>query len=59
MPTYEFLCHACKHEFPKILTLAEYEDYEEAKDKISCPKCGSMDIEQAWADFYAVTSKKS
>ena len=54
MPHYNFFCRACKEEFSKVLTLAEYE-----KGGIVCPHCKSKDIEQRWAAFYAVTSKKS
>jgi putative FmdB family regulatory protein len=54
MPQYNFLCPACKKEFSKILTLSEHE-----KGKIVCPHCKSKDVEQRWAAFYAVTSKKS
>jgi putative FmdB family regulatory protein len=54
MPHYEFLCNACKKTFAKILTIAQHE-----KEKIACPHCGSRDVEQRWAAFYAVTSKKS
>jgi len=54
MPQYNFLCRACNKEFSKILTLSEHE-----KGQIACPKCGSKDVEQRWAAFYAVTSKKS
>ncbi len=54
MPQNNFLCRACKKEFSKILTLSEHE-----KGRIACPHCGSKDVEQRWAAFYAVTSKKS
>ncbi len=54
MPHYNFLCRDCKKEFSKVLTLAEYE-----KGGIVCPHCMSKDVEQRWAAFYAVTSKKS
>ena len=54
MPQYEFICLACKKKFTLILTVAEYE-----KSKLKCPKCGSNKVEQRWAPFYAVTSKKS
>ncbi len=59
MPVYEYVCHACKKQFEKVLTLAEYETYAAGKAKMACPKCGSKDVEQAWAAFFAVTSKKS
>jgi putative FmdB family regulatory protein len=54
VPHYNFSCRACKKEFSKVLTLAEYE-----KGGIVCPHCKSKDVEQRWAAFYAVTSKKS
>jgi len=54
MPQYEFLCTACQEKFSVVLTLAEFEH-----GKAKCPKCGSTKLEQQWAAFYAVTSKKS
>ena len=57
MPQYSFLCRACKKEFSKVLTLSEYE--KSGIGKIACPHCRSKDVEQRWAAFYAVTSKKS
>jgi putative FmdB family regulatory protein len=54
MPQYTFLCRSCNKEFSKILTLSEHE-----KGGIVCPHCKSKDVEQRWAAFYAVTSKKS
>ncbi len=35
-------------------TISEYE-----KGGVVCPHCRSKDVEQRWAAFYAVTSKKS
>jgi putative FmdB family regulatory protein len=54
MPRYEFYCEDCKKPFEIILTLAEYE-----KGHIKCPKCGSREVHQEAAAFFAVTSKKS
>lgn len=54
MPQYNFFCKVCQKPFTKTLSLAEYE-----KGKIACPACNSKDVEQRWAAFYAVTSKKS
>ena len=54
MPRYEFLCQACRKKFPVILSVAEFE-----KATVKCPHCGSKKVEQQWAAFYAVTSKKS
>ncbi len=54
MPQYNFLCRACEKQFSKVLTLAGYE-----KGGVVCPNCKGNDMEQRWAAFYAVTSKKS
>ncbi len=51
---YEFTCLACNKKFPLVLTVSEYE-----KGALKCPKCGSKKLEQRWAAFFAVTSKKS
>jgi len=53
MPQYQFYCPTCRKEFSLVLTLAEFEKGGK------CPKCGSKKLEQRWAAFYAVTSKKS
>ncbi len=54
MPQYEFTCLACNKNFSLILAVTEYE-----KGALKCPKCGSKKLEQRWAAFFAVTSKKS
>ncbi len=54
MPRYQFFCQTCQKEFLLVLTLAEFE-----KGGTKCPHCGSTNVEQRWAAFYAVTSKKS
>ncbi len=54
MPQYEFLCRECNKKFSIVLTLSEFD-----KGKIKCPKCGGKKVEQQWAPFFAVTSKKS
>jgi putative FmdB family regulatory protein len=54
MPHYEYFCQDCNKKFSLVLTVAEHD-----KDKIKCPKCGSSNVEQQWAAFYATTSKKS
>jgi putative FmdB family regulatory protein len=54
MPRYEYLCEVCNKKFSLVLTIDEHD-----KGKIKCPKCGSSNVEQQWAAFYATTSKKS
>jgi len=54
MPVYEYLCKDCHGLFEKTLTMSAHE-----KEPIVCPKCGSNNVEQEPAAFYAVTSRKS
>jgi len=54
MPVYDYLCHDCHKEFEKVLTLNEHD-----KEEITCPHCGSKNVEQEAKAFFAVTSKKS
>ena len=54
MPHYEFFCRACRNQFSQVLTLSQYET-----GRIACPRCRGKKVEQRWAAFYAVTSKKS
>jgi len=54
MPQYEYFCHSCQKVFSQTLTLQEYEEGE-----ITCPDCGSKEVEQTLTAFFAVGSKKS
>jgi putative FmdB family regulatory protein len=54
MPTYEYACKECKKTFTLTMTLGEHE-----KARVACPKCKSKKVEQQFAAFFAVTSKKS
>jgi putative FmdB family regulatory protein len=54
MPTYDYICNDCHKTFEQALTLDEH-DHQHVK----CPKCGSRNVEQEAAAFFAVTSKKS
>jgi len=53
MPVYDYICHDCNKSFEQILTLQEHEK------AVICPHCGSKNVEQEAAAFYAVTGKKS
>ncbi len=53
MPTYEYLCKDCGHEFERSEHLKEHE----APHK--CPNCGSEKVEPKLAEFFAKTSRKS
>ena len=54
MPVYDYICNDCHKEFETVLTLDEHDH-----QNIKCPKCGSKNVEQEVAAFFAVTSKKS
>jgi putative FmdB family regulatory protein len=54
MPTYDYLCKACKKTFTRTMTMAGHD-----KARVGCPKCKSKKVEQQFAGFFAVTSKKS
>ncbi len=54
MPIYDYVCKDCHKSFEKVLTLVEHD-----KELIACPHCGSKNVEQEAAAFFAVTSKKS
>jgi putative FmdB family regulatory protein len=54
MPTYEYQCQACKHEFALIQSFREHE-----KGKVTCPKCKGKKVKQVISIFTAKTSRKS
>jgi putative FmdB family regulatory protein len=54
MPEYHFVCKDCKKPFSKVLTLSEYETA-----KITCPKCGSREVEQQISPSYTSPRSKS
>jgi putative FmdB family regulatory protein len=54
MPVYDYICNDCHKPFETVLTFAEHD-----KETIACPNCGSKNVEQEAAEFFAVTSRKS
>ena len=54
MPVYDYVCLDCHKPFETVLTLNEHD-----KQNPKCPNCGSKNVEQEVAAFFAVTSKKS
>jgi len=54
MPVYDYVCLDCHKPFEVALTLNEHD-----KQNPKCPKCGSKNVEQEAAAFFAVTSRKS
>ena len=54
MPSYEFECKACKHNFTLVMSVAEHE-----KKKVPCPECKSRKVSRLLSVFSAKTSRKS
>jgi len=54
MPTYEYLCTACRKKFSLTISLREHET-----GKVKCPRCGSSKVEQQFGHFFSKTSRKS
>lgn len=54
MPVYDYVCLACHKPFETTLSLTEH-----GKKNPKCPHCGSTNVEQEAAAFFAVTSRKS
>lgn len=54
MPTYEFHCNACGKDFTNILSVSE-----RTSRTITCPACGSKDVEQKYTSISVKTGKKT
>jgi len=54
MPTYEYVCLGCNHEFSVTHSISEHE-----KAKVACPKCKGKKVKQQISVFQVKTSKKS
>lgn len=54
MAEYEFACRHCRKVFTLFMRISE-----RATAKITCPGCGSTDVEPLMQAFMAKTSKKS
>lgn len=53
IPVYEFTCQPCHKNFEIVRPISE------ASTSVTCPHCGSTDVQRAWSRVSAVTSKKS
>ena len=53
MPTYDYRCKECGHEFELVEHMSEHQEPHK------CPKCGSDKVEAVLTEFYAKTSRKS
>lgn len=54
MPTYEYRCRDCHHNFERVESLADH-----GRKRPDCPKCKGKNVEQVFTPFFAKTSHKS
>jgi len=54
MPTYDYKCEKCGHQFSRIETIAAHE-----RSKVTCPKCRAATVTRVFSAFYAKTVRKS
>ena len=54
MPSYEYHCRTCNHEFMVYMSLKERDTAE-----VKCLQCQGTEVQQVLSSFVAVTSKKS
>ncbi len=53
MPVYEFVCRDCHKPFELARPMSE------ATATVTCPACGSTQVDRTYSQVYAKTSKKS
>ena len=56
MPVYEYHCNGCNSGFSVEMSVSEY---EQNKNKQTCPGCGSTDVSRKISVVEVQTSKKS
>ncbi len=54
MPTYEYRCDGCNHEFSVAMSIAIHD-----RGGITCPDCKGSNVTQCFSSFFAKTSRKS
>jgi putative FmdB family regulatory protein len=54
MPIYAYHCLDCDENFDHVSSMEEHE-----RSTPSCPQCGSNQVEQILAPFFAQTARKS
>jgi putative FmdB family regulatory protein len=53
MPTYEYACNGCGHEFSLVKSVKEHD-----REKVKCPKCRSQDVKHNIQSVFVKTSRK-
>lgn len=54
MPTYEYECAKCHHQFSRVMSMGDHD-----KEKVRCPKCNSKEVKHMVEPVFVTTSKKS
>lgn len=54
MPTYDYVCGKCGHQFRKIEKISQH-----GEKKTRCPECKSTKVEQVFSSVFVKTSRKS
>jgi len=54
MPTYEYECKKCGHEFVLAMAMDEHQ-----KKKVRCPKCKSESVKHLISSISVTTPRKS
>lgn len=54
MPTYEYSCRNCGHDFQRVEPMASHDN---ARPR--CPECKSKKVERVFANVFVQTGKKS
>ena len=54
MPTYDYRCKKCDHEFSVVQSITEH-----GKRKLKCPKCKKKKVERILSAANIQTSRKS
>ncbi len=54
MPTYEYRCEGCNHEFSVVMSMSEHD-----RGGVVCPQCKGGAVVQRYSAFTAKTSRKS
>ena len=53
MPIYEYRCSSCSRIFPRLQSMGA------AREKISCPNCGSVDTKRILSSFAATSTSSN
>jgi len=55
MPSYDFRCSGCGHDFERRLSMSAY---AEGEGRV-CPSCGSTDVQRSWTPVNVIAGRPS